>query len=373
MRNKKILVTLLCASMMAVTAGCEVNDDSSENQGGQNSIDLSSESVGDESINSSDEGGNEDSGDIEDNSSSSADDSENAQNTYSVSAKTWEEVDALSIQDKAEEFLSALCLNDTEALGIYIGGTSAGQFKNVKLDAVITDTISTSDYEMVYAVDVDVAQSDVSTFAEGKAEYTLRISNDGNGAYVSCFMPSDKAKEADYPRVSGDELGLDGYDFATAYFDVYINDGVFENSQWQNDFTAKLIHVIRHTIPSNDVNSFTVDDFNSYIAKRFGFDTIDSYAGALELLREMCAVEGDENTFNYCEHGGNVIAQSMRDVEKTDKGYSLTFDFYGDFACMYKVASCTLTFESSEGEDIAKLVDISFDKTNDTPIAYFGV
>ncbi len=276
--------------------------------------------------------------------------------SYSVTARDFDSIYALTDEERAHEFVSALCLNDTEIVNYYIGG-SINSFDSVKMNAYIK-----SFENSVGTVILTVEESDSTAFTVGEHEYIIEMDDITNTqySYVTFFGTADDYAEylkgASLP-ISDDDLFNDGYIFSSRAIDLGYCD------------TLDIHHMIRHTHPKTwDYYSVDVENYSKYLSDRFGIDGIN-VLDIKELSNYIITENGEKKIDIGCAHGGTVMPHTFEKFEQDGIKYSYTFVFYSDFAYISPTQKVTYTFEKRDGCDILTFTGITTEKLGDGKVA----
>jgi len=274
---------------------------------------------------------------------------------YSVTARDFDSIEALSHEERAKEFISALCLKDTEIVNQYIGG-SINALDSVKMNAYVK-----SFEGEVGTVVLTVEESDSPAFAVGEYEYVIEMDEIYNTqcSYVTFFGTAEAYDEylngTNFPlRISDDTFINDGYRFSYDAIRLgYTND-------------LDIHHMIKHKHPDSAVGTTTLESYSKYLSDRFGMDDIST----LESKEIIKALENGETNIRIdCAHGGTVIACLFEGFEQDGAKYSYTFTFYSDYAYISPTQKTTYTFEKRDGLDILTFTGMTVETLGEGRIA----
>ncbi len=285
------------------------------------------------------------------------DETEKIEYNYSVTARDYASVDALTLEERANEFVSALCLKDAEILEIYIGG-KIDKLESVKMDAYVKSI----DGEIA-KVGVVVYESSSTALPVGEHEYILDLTQNGV-CYVQFFGTAEKQKSffnGTKENISEDALIEDGYDFCR----YAIRLGGISN--------IDVYHTAKHTRP--DLNSPLTDleTFSKYLSDRFGIDDINDYPEIKDSLYADRRFEnGKEMFFVDCAHGATSSAWIFENYSTDGNKYSYTFTFCSDFAYISPALRVTYNFEKRDGCDILTFIGISSEQLGSESVAVFA-
>ena len=274
---------------------------------------------------------------------------------YSVTARDFDSIQALSHEERAKEFISALCLKDTEIVNQYIGGR-INALDSVKMNAYIK-----SFEGEVGTVVLTVEESDSPAFTVGEYEYVIEMDEIFNTqcSYVTFFGTAD---------AYGEYLNGTNFPFNISD-DTFINDGYrFSHYAIRLGYISKLDvhHMIKHTHPDSAVGTTTLENYSKYLSDRFGMDDIN----ALESKELLKAIENGETTIRIdCAHGGTVIACLFEGFEQDGAKYSYTFTFYSDYAYISPTQKTTYTFEKHDSLDILTFTGMTVETLGEGKVA----
>lgn len=296
---------------------------------------------------------------------------------YSVTARDVNEIYSLDPQKQAEEFISALCLGDSEVLEIYIGGT-IDRFDTVKMDAYIKNAqIAENDSVVLYAtVGLNVYESQSPAFPVGEHEYILHILESPYLSVVSFF--GDKAFLKEYlsnekNEISDDEKVNDAFGFVerNAIRLGFVN----EISDVRNHNEESVFHLAQHTcltLASYGYEFLEYDVFLKYLYDRFGIDNIDNYPVIKkELNSKKTDIDGRILYNMSCGHGAMSTAHQFEKYEKEEGLYKISFIFYSDYAFISPCRRNTYLFEEVEGSDILRFIGIETEKISEEKLASY--
>ncbi len=275
---------------------------------------------------------------------------------YSVSARDYASIDALTLEQRANEFISALCLQDTEVLEMYIGG------KIDKLDSVKMDAYVKSIEGEIAKVGVTVYESNSAGLPVGEHEYILDLTQNGI-CYVSFFGTAEKHNEyfnGTKTSISEDALTEDGYFFC--YLSIRIG-AITDIDVYHN---AKHTGMLGSSL--TDLETIT-----KYLYDRFGIEDINDYPEIKDRIYQDRQIEnGKEMFFVNCAHGADSSPWIFDNYSIDGNKYSFTFTFYSDFAYISPALKATYNFEKRDGCDILTFTGITSEKLGDESVATFS-
>ncbi len=275
---------------------------------------------------------------------------------YLVSARDYASIDALSLEERAHEFVSALCLKDTEILEIYIGG-KINNLDSVKMDAYVKSIDSE-----IAKIGISVYESSSTGLPVGEHEYLLDLTQNGI-CYVQFFGTAEKQKEilnGTKLNISENVLIEDGYDFCRyAIMLGSIN-------------TIDIYHTAKHTRPDLESPLTDLETFSKYLYDRFGIDDINNYPDIKNKLYEDRRIEnGKEMFFVNCAHGGTASSWIFNGYTVDKDKYSYTFTFHSDFAYISPTQKVSYYFEKRDACDILTFTGISIENLEDEETSIF--
>ncbi len=287
---------------------------------------------------------------------------------YSVTARDYASIDALSIEERANEFVSALCLKETEVLEMYIGG-KINNLDSVKMDAYVKSVEGE-----IAKVGVTVYESEAAGLPVGEQEYLLNLGQNGV-CYIAFFGTNEKYTEFNDQldlNVSDDALIQEGYDFCnwsirlgtiTDIVDVYHN--------------AK--HTGRLDSPDgSEYDSYAdLETITKYLHDRFGIEDINEHP---EIKTKIYADKYDDRDnkfdkemfFVSCGHGADASPWMFDGYSVDGNKYSYTFIFHSDFAYISPTLKSTYNFEKRDGCDILTFTGITTEKLGNEDVATYG-
>jgi hypothetical protein len=277
--------------------------------------------------------------------------------SYSVTARDYASIDALSLEERANEFVSALCLKDTEVLEMYIGG------KINNLDSVKMDAYVKSIEEGIAQVGVTVYESEAAGFPVGEHEYILDLNQNGV-CYVCFFNTTEKFTEFNKQLksvISEDTFIQDGYDFSR--FSIRLG-GINK---------IDIYHNAKHTRPDLEYPLTDLETFSKYLYDRFGIEDLNDYPQIKDELYQNRRFEnGEEKFFVDCANGAAASPWIFEGYTVDGNKYSYTFTFYSDFAYISPTQKVTYSFEKRDDCHILTFTEIITEKLGEEEVSVFA-
>lgn len=364
-KRKELLAVLAVMSLLSFTA-CEIYDSSYPNGDG---LPEDNSSTADDDFSSE----NADDSDVVAGSNTVVEFDE-----YSIITRDPDEIALLSPEECAYQFLSALCLNDTEMIDLYAGGSGHDDYTNVRMDSKLTSFGKNDEYlsdNYIGQAYISVHESDCDTFEVGKHQYSIIIDGNSNNGIIDYFgKKEDTLPALSIETHSCDATKADALEFLNLYISEYKADERMSDGNL-NEPSYELMHILIHDIDTDESGIFDIDGVNLYLAERYGFATIDDYPEMEQYLREKCGTDIGEDTFTNadCVHGTSEIALTFDKSEWLTNSdaytYVFNFGFYSDFARIEKCAEAVFTFTWDFENRYVTLTDVSYTKLSDLPCA----
>lgn len=297
---------------------------------------------------------------------------------YEVTKRTVDEIFFdLSPEKQAEEFISALCLGDSEIVEIYIGG-AIDRFDTVKMDAYIknAEIAQNDEVALCATVGVKVYESESPAFPIGEHEYVLHILESPYLNVVSFFGTAETlVKNLSVPtnEISDDEKVNDAFGFVerNAIKLGFIND--IPDVRKHNE--ESIFHLAQHTcltLVSYGYELLEYDVFLKYLSDRFGIDNVNDYPVIKKEIKERkTEVEGKTYYNMSCGHGAMSTVHQFEKYEKEGNEYKISFIFYSDYASISPAKRIIYLFEEIENSDILRFVGIETEKISEENIASY--
>ncbi len=311
---------------------------------------------------------------------------------YEVTARSWEEAVELSQKEKAKEFISAICLNDKEALEIYLQGDTVDELSKIKADIeIISEKEFVEYYDILlknkvgtviagdqvdeqykglpsfecYLAEImmSVTESESEFFPIGIYNYTLKISHTGF-LFVNYFGPTER-----YEIFEGSEIP-ESTNTALNKSYKFIQDFLRFNSSSVNSDSLNpasnfdnILHIAVHTLMSlneNFIFTTTLDEFKEYMSLQFGYTDESTLQKFAKTLSEKSYAElNDDGSYTVCcAHGYSSFMYDLTDIRKVDNLYVYSYTFYADSAHTVPVKEMQFTFVENKDSDIMTLRNI---------------
>lgn len=294
---------------------------------------------------------------------------------YAVTAREWEDVNALPLEKKATEFLSALCLKDVDTLMCYIQGDSLSELLKADIDAkigegkeisVYYDGVETSFKAYVLEVRLDVANSKTELFPDGSYYYTLKISE--NSPFVEYFGDRGRYEIFEGTNINAtDEALYSAYTFAEQVF--HESNLIAENGFDLDSNFDSIFHAAVHDLMAqNDdfVLKTTLDEFKQYIRLRFGYtdeSVIDKFATKLA-ESSFITVDDAGNYSGSCAHGYSSIIKELSNVTAKDDTAVFTYTLFADTAHTIPCAEVEFMFVKNADSNVMTLGNFEYRALN---------
>jgi len=294
---------------------------------------------------------------------------------YVVKAHTFDEMYALTHEERAKDFLSAICLDDREMLDYYIQGESVDTLLQCDLDAAITDTVDVQ-FGYCATVQLDVKKGVDGIIPAGKYDYTLLI-NEASPMVVGYFGPSDRFDAFNNPKIP--DMSID----YSAYCSYKFVEEFFRNAMKTSmaaldtdKYFDSIYHLAVHSLMSIGEDftfTTTADGFKMYLTERFGYTDealLERFVAKLD--EDGSAVKDEYGVYTVsCAHGYGSLVYDLTDVSSKDGRTKLSYVIYSDSARTVQCAKAEFVFEENENSNIMKLVDIKYEKIcNLTPSVF---
>ncbi len=300
---------------------------------------------------------------------------------YEIKSTTIDELFQLSPEEKAKEFLSAICLKNREIIDWYFWGNSYDEFLKADVDATIIG-ISNPDIPGVDAeVDVllKVENSETEIFPNGESFFTLIIGESELGQVL--YFGKSENKDYYYQGYAGTEYASEiPEEFKKAQrlaevYSSYISTDKNVSKMTLDELISggnifnKIFHAMIHYFPKG----MEVDgEFNYYATTSEAFlDCLKTTLGYGDDVLKMFEDEfnykypADENGISYveCAHGNNYVAKALSDFKEVDGKIYLTYELFAD--SIFALKSQELTFVFEKLDDALSIVDVTSKKLND--------
>ena len=296
---------------------------------------------------------------------------------YVVKARTFDEIYALSHEEKAKEFLAALCLGDKEILEYYMYGDTLDILLECQFDAFIKDTEEIP-FGYCSTVMLNVKKGVENVIPAGKYEYTLVI-NEANPIIVGYFGPSERFdlfKNPKTPDTSADYPIYNSYKFIEEFY--HSASELSKEALDTNKYFDSIYHMAVHSLMATGTDftfTTTSDGFKMYMTERFGYtdpDLLDRFA--VKLDEDDSAIKDEFGTYTVsCAHGYGSVIYDLIDISEKDDITTFSYVLYSDTARTVQCARMEFDFEKNEQSDVMRVVDIRFEKLCDLTPAVFTV
>ncbi len=284
----------------------------------------------------------------------------------------YNEISNMSLEERANDFISALNSGDTERLDSYIQSLSIQEFSKAKFNAEIVNVRDESDLSYVeYQADVRVTitESETVAFENGTFDYALLIRDFPDPGFVVYFGPSDRIdiiKEENTPTKDNTKL-YNAYWSVMPLFTYISSEPTEEKLNEAKNF--EVAHAVVHAIiPYFTGEIFlTKEEFKKLANDIYGVEDIE----VLDWLDFKYPCENGVYSI-YCAHDMHSTFQMYEGMEETENGIKLTFSLYSDSAYTVKCGTLVVTFEENENSDFMRVVDIDLEKHLDYPVYTFA-
>lgn len=294
---------------------------------------------------------------------------------YAVTAREWADVQALPLEQKATEFLSALCLKDVDTLACYFQGDSLAELLKADIDAKIGEGkeisvyyngVETSFKAYVLEVRLDVANSKTDLLPDASYYYTLKISE--NSPFVEYFGGRERYEIFEGTNFdTTDEALNSAYTFAEQVFhetNLIAENGFDLDSNFDSIFHA----AVHDLMAQNDdfVLRTTLDGFKEYIRLRFGYtdeSVLDKFANAFT-ASSFITVDDAGNYSGSCAHGYSSIIKELSTVEAKDDTAVFTYTLFADTAHTIPCAEAEFLFVKNADSTVMTLNNFEYRAVN---------
>lgn len=305
---------------------------------------------------------------------------------YKIASESQDDIYRLTAEEKAKEFLSALCLKNKEVLEFYFAGNSHDEFLKADINAEITGITEGNipGIDLEVQVLLSVENSTTPLFTNGESEYTLTIGDSGLGC-VQYFGRSEN-KDYAYQGYWGTEYGkpipkeqLDAHNFANVYMSlistsVNVAEMSLDELLGGNRVFDSVFHAMIHYFPKGldvkgefNYSATTADTFVGAVKTAFGYgdDILNEFRKAF-----VNKYPADENGISYvdCGHGANYIPKALTSFEEKDGKVTVTYSLYADSIHALEAAEVKFTFERVDGA--LRLLDV--ERVNLSDCEVFG-
>ncbi len=298
---------------------------------------------------------------------------------YKVTTIDWTDLDRLSPEEKAREFLSAICLSDSDVLSMYMQGDTIQELIKVKADAKIADGKEITEYYGEYPykgyetkVLFEITESGSDLFPVGTYEYILKIM-DTSVLSVEYFGASDRYGVNIIPDKQTSPALYDTYAFIDEIF--HYNAADLSNAALDVDLHFdSLFHIAIHSLMAlheDYIFKTTLDEFKEYISLRYGYTDNAVLQRFADKLTRVTYASVDENGVytGSCAHGYSSIIRELKSIEEKDGLVVFSYTMFADSAQMLPCEEVSFTLRKNENNDLMTLVDIKSEKLNSCEVA----
>lgn len=287
----------------------------------------------------------------------------------------YDEIDKMSVPERAEDFINALNSGNLERIDGYIHSLATEEFAKAKFDAKIINVREKSDISHIeYQADVSVTVTDSKTeaFKDGSYTYSLMLRDFPDPSFVVFFGPVEDVDirgEKNIPTKDNSRL-FNAYQSVLQLFTYVSAEITTEKLNETSPFN--IGHAVVHSINGNvGAIEVTKESFKKLTRDIYGIEDEKRLSEIAEWLDFKCK---EENGIYYieCAHCHHSTLQLFRGAEETEKGMKLTFSLYSDSAYIVKCGTLTVTFENNEDSDYMRMVDINLEKHVDYPVYTFS-
>lgn len=257
--------------------------------------------------------------------------------------------EALSQKEKITSFLDALSSGNTELVDYYLNGWGHENFKDVEMTYEIISVDSVGEYDDCNAtVLFNITNSTSPAFPEGEHTYNITSRYVPDPCYIT-LRKSDEDLTDNIPEEKDEKLS-DALIFGDRYLDFCFNVTKESPNYYFIKELMKLDLYEKFILPNG---GFTLEELREHMKDRFGGDD-ESYPEIEEMFAPAYNEESGKYVYSYGQCG-EVQARKVSKVEKTDKGYRITYECFSDMSYLQKCMELTLVFEENENSDIMRL------------------
>lgn len=282
------------------------------------------------------------------------------------------DISNMSPEERANDFIKALNSGDIDRLEGYIESLSIQEFSKAKFDAEIIrvkEKCDVPDIEYQFDVRLTVSESESVAFEKGTFDYSLLMRDFPDPGFVVYFGPSERTaliRKNNAPT-------KDTPDVYSAYYSVLPLFDFISSEPTQEKISkaerSAIAHATVHTIHAlyGGEIFLTKDEFKDIVRDIYNLED-DEIADWLDF--KYPSKNGVYSI--YCAHDGIVTYDIYEGLEKTEKGFKLTFSLYSDSAYIVKCGTLVVAFEENENSDLMRIADIDLEKQLDYPAYTFA-
>lgn len=271
-----------------------------------------------------------------------------------------------SPEERLTLFLDSLCSGNIELVDVLTNGWGHEEYKDVQMEyEILSKDVSEPYGECTASVLINVTESNCDTFPVGEHTYTLTSRYLPDTSFI--FMVRDGNDLSDNIPETTDEKFHDARLFGDRYLDFCFYPDL-GTPDYDKLFSLMELDLYEKFMVKYD--GFTIEELRQHMKERFGGNE-ESYPE----LEERFASRYNEEVGKYQYPYGQcktTYAKRISEVEKTENGYKITYEYFSDMSYLQKCMEITLTFEANGYNDVMMLTAIERNIVTDVPIKTYN-
>lgn len=285
---------------------------------------------------------------------------------WSVNQKYNNITEEMNYEEKITDFLDALSSGNIELVDHYLYGWGHDDFKNIKMTYEIISIGEPAKYDQCEAsVLLNITESNSPAFPEGEHVYKIISRYLPDPCYIT-ITKADRDISDNIPEERDAKL-QDAILFGDRYLDF-----CFRVTKKSPDYTAikelMAFDLYEKFIVKN--GGFTLEEFRAHMKARFGGND-ESFPEIEEMFSKAYNEESGRYEYSYGQCG-DLQARRISKVEKSEKGYNITYECFSDMSYLQKCMEMTLVFEENKNSDIMRLERIERNVIIDVPMKTYS-